>query len=57
MGEKQGVREKIDRFTEHLIKVDRSLTPERAKQIATDAARRVEHGEKVKTEDKRGSKG
>jgi len=56
MGEKQGVREKIDRFTAHLIKVDRSLTPDQARKIATDAARRVEHGEKVKTEDKRGGR-
>lgn len=53
-GEKPGVREKIDRFTEHLVKVDKSLSPEQARKIATDAARRVEHGEKIKTEDKRG---
>lgn len=57
-GEKRGVRENIDRMVEHLIKHDQSLArdPSRAKKIATDAARRHEHGEQIRTEDKRGSR-
>lgn len=45
-GEKQGTREKIDRFTEHLIQNDRSLAknPERAREIARGAALRNEGG-------------
>lgn len=55
MGEKQGVREAIDKFTRHLVENDRSLAknPERAREIARNAALRTEHGEHRPTEGKR----
>lgn len=57
-GEKRGVRDSIDRFTEHLIKHDPKLANDkaRARKIATDAARRVEHGESIHTEGRKPQK-
>ena len=45
-GEKQGVRERIDKYTEHLMKVDQKLAndPAKAREIARKTALRVEHG-------------
>ena len=54
-GEKQGVRENIDRMTKHLVEHDPALArdPERARRIARDAALRVEHGVQRHTEGRR----
>lgn len=41
MGEKQGTREKIDRMTAHLVQTGK-MNPEKAKQVATQAAIRDE---------------
>lgn len=44
MGEKQGVRENIDRMTKQLIGEGR-CSPQKASEIARRAALQVEHGE------------
>lgn len=45
-GEKQGVRERIEKYQQHLMKVDQKLAndPQKAREIARKAALRVEHG-------------
>lgn len=47
-GEKQGVREKIEKYQQHLMQHDQKLAadPAKAREIARKTALRVEHGEK-----------
>ncbi len=48
MGEKQGVRDSIDKMATTLVR-EGGMDPNRAKKLATDTALRVSHGEKHRT--------
>lgn len=55
MAEKRGARDAIDEMTRRILDTDPTVRGDRARarKIAQDAARRVNHGEPIHTEGKK----